>query len=85
MGPAVDGCNAQRLVWGLDERVGTAAELHELAVVISAPGAIPQVVHSDADWNEAASIDLHRLVRRRGARAPRGRGPVGRRVTAHGE
>lgn len=40
----------------LEALVFDEAELHELAVVISAPGAIPQVVHSDADWSERASI-----------------------------
>ena len=40
----------------LEELVGGQGELHELAAVVSAPGAAPQVVHSDADWSDSASM-----------------------------
>ena len=40
----------------LEELAGGTARLHELAAVVSAPGAVPQVLHPDADWSGAASV-----------------------------
>lgn len=40
----------------LEALVGAEGELHELACVITAPGAAPQVVHADADWGARATM-----------------------------
>ena len=40
----------------LEAFVGAEGELHELACVIAAPGAAPQVVHADADWSPRSTM-----------------------------
>ena len=40
----------------LEGLAGGNAALHELAAVVSAPGAAPQVLHPDADWSATASV-----------------------------
>ena len=55
----------------LEQLAGSNAVLHELAAVVSVPGAAPQVLHPDADWSAGASV-FSAFVALQDVRAPMG-------------